>query len=66
MLYAIGNSGEPALAAHAQALLADPAPVVRGAAVWALSRLLPPAAFATLRAASDETDPDVLAEWAEA
>ena len=66
VLYAIGNSGEPALAAHAQALLADPAPVVRGAAVWALSRLLPPAAFASLRAASDETDPDVLAEWAEA
>lgn len=66
VLYAIGNSGQPALAAHAQALLADPAPVVRGGAVWALARLLPPDAFASLRAASDETDPDVLAEWAAA
>ena len=44
--------------------LADPAPIVRGAAVWALSRLLPPDDFASLRAASAETDPDVLAEWA--
>ena len=64
MLYAIGNSGDACLAPRAQALLADPAPIVRGAAVWALSRLLPPDAFASLRAAAAETDPDVLAEWA--
>lgn len=64
VLYAIGNSGDRALAPRAQALLADPASIVRGAAVWALARLLPPAAFANLRAASAETDPDVLAEWA--
>ena len=63
VLYAIGNSGDPALAASAQALLTDPSPLVRGAAVWALSRLLPPADFAALRAPSLETDPDVLAEW---
>jgi epoxyqueuosine reductase len=65
VLYAIGNSGEPALAAEAEALLADPAPVVRGAAVWALSRLLSAEGFDGLRTAcaSAETDDDVLAEW---
>ena len=39
VLYAIGNSGEPALAEAARGLLDDPAPVVRDAAEWALSRL---------------------------
>ena len=38
VLYAIGNSGEPALAAEAERLLDDPSPVVRDAAVWALAR----------------------------
>jgi epoxyqueuosine reductase len=64
VLYAIGNSGEARLAEVARDLLADPAPVVRGAAVWALSRLLDTAAFEALRMASAETDPEVLAEWA--
>jgi epoxyqueuosine reductase len=64
VLYAIGNSGDPALTPHAERLLADPSPLVRGAAVWALSRLLAPEAFASLRDATSETDPDVLAEWA--
>ena len=64
VLYAIGNSGEPRLAAEAQRLLADPSPLVRGAAVWALSRLLDAEAFQELRASADELDPDVLAEWA--
>ncbi|WP_374467969.1 tRNA epoxyqueuosine(34) reductase QueG [Phenylobacterium sp.] len=66
VLYAIGNSGEPALAPEAVALLGDPSPLVRGAAVWALSRLLPDTAFAELRArtAGMEQDPEVLAEWA--
>ncbi|HKP78929.1 MAG TPA: tRNA epoxyqueuosine(34) reductase QueG [Phenylobacterium sp.] len=65
VLYAIGNSGEPALAAEAERLLSDPSPVVRGAAVWALSRLLDAKAFEALRTARgrDETDPDVLGEW---
>lgn len=66
VLYAIGNSGEVRLAAVARELLADPSPLVRGAAVWALSRLLEPAEFAALRERSGETDPDVLAEWAAA
>ena len=39
VLYAIGNSGKPALRPAAQALLDDPDPVVADAAAWALSRL---------------------------
>ncbi|QDL92707.1 tRNA epoxyqueuosine(34) reductase QueG [Paroceanicella profunda] len=39
VLYAIGNSGQPALAAAARPHLQDADPVVRDAAGWALSRL---------------------------
>jgi epoxyqueuosine reductase len=39
VLYAIGNSGDPALAVEAERLLADPSPVIRDAAEWALARL---------------------------
>jgi epoxyqueuosine reductase len=42
VLYAIGNSGDPALADVAQARLADASDVVRDAAAWALSRLTAP------------------------
>jgi len=65
VLIAIGNSGTPALAAEAEAKLADASPLVRGAAVWALSRLLPPAEFAALARLyrTRERDADVLAEW---
>jgi epoxyqueuosine reductase len=64
VLYAIGNSGDRALAGAARGLLSDPAPVVRGAAVWALSRLLPAVAFAALGVEHlAEPDPDVRAEW---
>ena len=63
VLYAIGNSDDPALIAPARALLDDPAPLVRGGAVWALSRLMAPDAFAALRATRSEPDPDVRAEW---
>jgi epoxyqueuosine reductase len=62
VLVAIGNSGDPALAAVAGDLLADPSPVVRGAAVWALRQLDP--ARLPDRPAAGEADPDVLAEWA--
>ena len=44
VLVAAGNSDDAALAPAVEALLADPAPLVRGAAVWALSQL-DPAAF---------------------
>jgi epoxyqueuosine reductase len=61
---AIGNSGEGALVASLLPLLDDPAPVVRGAAIWALARL-DRARFATEKAfrMEPETDPGVLAEW---
>jgi epoxyqueuosine reductase len=39
VLYAIGNSGLPALRPSAAALLADPDPAVAEAAAWALNRL---------------------------
>jgi epoxyqueuosine reductase len=43
VLYAIGNSGLPALAAHAAPLCHDPDPSVAEAAAWALARLGSPA-----------------------
>ncbi|TAX37183.1 tRNA epoxyqueuosine(34) reductase QueG [Rhizobium leguminosarum] len=64
VLIAAGNSGETALIGQCRALSADPSPVVRGMAVWALSRLMEAgefAAFATQRA--NERDDDVLNEW---
>ncbi|WP_407049588.1 tRNA epoxyqueuosine(34) reductase QueG [Methyloraptor flagellatus] len=61
VLIAIGNSGSPALADDAARLIADPAPVVRGAAVWALGRL-DAGRLARLRCALDP-DPAVEAEW---
>src|SRR5581483_8463816 len=46
VLIAIGNSGDVSLAPAAEKLLADPSALVRGASVWALSRLLPKARLA--------------------
>jgi epoxyqueuosine reductase len=63
VLYAVGNSADLSLIAHARKLLDDPAPVVRGAAVWALSRLMAPADFAALAASVSEPDPEVRREW---
>jgi epoxyqueuosine reductase len=65
VLIAIGNSGAPALAEIAEARLADGSPLVRAMAVWALGRLLAPAAFARLAAqhAPGEPDDAVAAEW---
>ncbi|MGE4062598.1 MAG: tRNA epoxyqueuosine(34) reductase QueG [Rhodospirillaceae bacterium] len=65
VLIAIGNSGETALAPVAQERLRDESPLVRAAAVWAVSRLAP-ALFAPLRDAyaQDEDDDGVREEWA--
>ncbi len=64
VLIAAGNSGETALAAPVRTLLADPSPMVRGAAAWALPRLTDAGhARATLQAMRmDEREPDVLME----
>jgi epoxyqueuosine reductase len=65
VLIAIGNSGDATLAADAERLLDDPSPLVRGAAVWALSQLLPREDFSLLanRQAPLERDPIVTGEW---
>ena len=65
VLIAIGNSGSSALAATAEAHLAAPSPLVRGAAVWALLQLLPAKEFVAIKARHlpAETDADVRAEW---
>jgi len=61
VLIAIGNSGDASLADAARERLGDASPVVRGMAVWALSRLLDRPQMERLVA--DETDAGVLAEW---
>jgi epoxyqueuosine reductase len=68
VLIAIGNSADPALAIYAERRLADPAPLVRGAAVWALGRLIAPNALEALAArhCTAEPDPVVREEWAAA
>ncbi len=62
VLIAIGNSGDATLASEAEHLLDDASPLVRGVAVWALSRLLPREQFTALR--RRDTDDTVNQEWA--
>jgi epoxyqueuosine reductase len=66
VLIAIGNSGDASLAADAERLLDDASPLVRGAAVWALSRLNPARLSARVGGQDREADPDVREEWASA
>jgi epoxyqueuosine reductase len=65
VLIAIGNSGDATLAKLAEGLLGDESPLVRGAAVWALSQLMEHEAFGAFAsgAKNTETDESVLAEW---
>ncbi len=64
VLIACGNAADPTFAGPCESLLADPSPLVRGAAVWALSRLLDRERFRALREErAGETDDSVLAEW---
>ncbi len=64
VLIAAGNGRDTGLVAQIEKLLVDPAPVVRGAAIWALARLSPHA-FARRRweLSADEQDSSVQAEW---
>jgi epoxyqueuosine reductase len=62
VLYAIGNSGDVTLASEAERLLDDASPLVRGAAVWALRKLLPEETARALR--REDADSSVTAEWA--
>jgi epoxyqueuosine reductase len=65
VLIAIGNCGDATLAPEAMRLLGDPSPLVRGAAVWALSRLLPAERLAVLAMdhRARESEPLVEDEW---
>jgi epoxyqueuosine reductase len=66
VLIAIGNSGDANLAVEAERLLDDASPLVRGAAVWALARLLPREKISALSRRNHETDAEVREEWAAA
>ena len=65
MLIAIGNSDDAALVEVAERLLDDESPLVRGAAVWALSQLIDREEFSkrAAKAVSVERDEAVCAEW---
>ena len=65
VLIAIGNSGDGILASAAKRLLTDTSPLVRGAAVWALSQLMGPEELSALAADALDTEADdgVRAEW---
>jgi epoxyqueuosine reductase len=65
VLIAIGNAGDASLAGEAERLLDDTSPLVRGAAVWALSQLMAREKFEVIasQAIGAEADESVLAEW---
>jgi epoxyqueuosine reductase len=64
VLIAAGNSGEADLVPPCEALLQDASPLVRGAAIWALSQLTAPQHMNQLATkVSQETDPSVRQEW---
>jgi epoxyqueuosine reductase len=65
VLIAIGNSGNPALAASAESRLSHSSPLVRAMAIWALRRLVTPEVFADFerRLAPREADAAVIAEF---
>lgn len=64
VLIAAGNSGERSLIEKCRELAGDASPVVRGMAVWALSRLMTTGEFQVFAAQRhDEADEEVRAEW---
>lgn len=64
VLIAIGNSGDLSMLPVVRERLRDDSALVRGAAIWALSRLAPAeAARAAEAALAQESDGDVRAEW---
>jgi epoxyqueuosine reductase len=68
VLIAIGNSEDSGFAPAVRRLLDDQSPLVRGAAVWALTQLLDREAFEALAVTArvEETDQSVLQEWSRA
>jgi epoxyqueuosine reductase len=63
VLIAIGNSGDTSLIPEAERLLGDASPLVRGAAVWALSQLVPREKLGALKEQQTESDASVQQEW---
>ena len=65
VMIAIGNSNDRALAAATVERLDDEAPLVRGAAIWALARLASPQQLSSFAAAGlrKERDATVIGEW---
>jgi epoxyqueuosine reductase len=63
VLIAIGNSGDITLACEAERLLDDNSPLVRGAAVWALGRLVPQDRLEAMAQRTRERDASVQDEW---
>ena len=61
VLIAIGNSGDAGLVPQAERLLEDNSPLVRGAAVWALSRMVPRETLMAMR--RSDKDRSVQDEW---
>jgi epoxyqueuosine reductase len=66
VLIAIGNSDDASLIPEAERLLDDASPLVRGAAVWALSRLVPREKLGALKERQTENDASVQDEWSAA
>ena len=68
VMIAVGNSNDRALGARAVERLDDESPLVRGAAVWALARLISREALSSLasEALQKERDATVIAEWRDA
>ena len=64
VLIAVGNSYDSSFVPEVTKLVEDPSEIVRGSAIWALSRISPKD-FATLKAlkSGSETDMAVRAEW---
>ena len=63
VMIAIGNSKDASLIAAARDALTEESPLVRGAAVWALSQLLPADEFSALASAAQDSDDSVRQEW---
>ncbi len=63
VLIALGNSGNVEATAPVAKLLEDPSPLVRGAAIWALSQINSQRFTQEQHRAAHEPDPAVVAEW---
>ena len=63
VMVAVGNSGLAEMIPVAEARLDDPDPLVRGHAVWALSRLSPPRLRARAEGRAPDPDAFVEEEW---